>query len=211
MSTQAKLIYGSVNNIKPIMVSGVYRSGTTFMTALLGAHPLLESTSLTVKFNRFCLGLYGSMKYVTNRRALVSDTNKRIYTRRDLKLDVNKILNNLNVKKDPSYASIYNAIMDNLLLKNKSNKVNWVEQLNLNWSGIPDFLNMFPNGRVVHVIRDPRDVTNSYKEMTYEKGNTYLDAAFNCRGSMEMIHNIDSHYKKKYMWLKLKILQMNQR
>jgi hypothetical protein len=46
--------FGVVSDSKPIMVSGVYRSGTTFLTALLGAHPKLKASSSTVKFLRFC-------------------------------------------------------------------------------------------------------------------------------------------------------------
>ena len=54
------------------------------------------------------------------------------------------------------------------------------------WTKIPDFLSMFPDGKVIHVIRDTRDVLSSFKRVTYEPGLKYLDAVF-CYGHNVMI------------------------
>ena len=34
------------------------------------------------------------------------------------------------------------------------------------WSKIPIFLNMFPEGKVIITLRDPRDIVSSFKKIT---------------------------------------------
>ena len=46
------------------------------------------------------------------------------------------------------------------------------------WTRIPQFLDMFPNGRAVVIVRDPRDVVTSFKKTTIAPGNDYLIALF---------------------------------
>ena len=53
---------------------------------------------------------------------------------------------------------------------------------------------MFPNGKVIHIFRDPRDVTSSYKKMTYEKWPTFIDASLNCKAAMIDIPNFQRSY-----------------
>lgn len=167
------------------------------MAALLGAHPQLRAASSTIKFIRFCLGRYGDMRDASNRRALVKDSAKRIATRWGLEIESEAVLARADSHLEPSYALMYDLMMRELLCKGEPDDVRWVEKLAVQWSGIPDFLEMFPNGRVVHILRDPRDVTTSYKLMTFEPGNTYLDAAFNCRSAMESMHDLDLCYRDK--------------
>lgn len=190
---------GSVVTSQPILVSGVYRSGTTFMAALLGAHPDLRASSSTIKFIRFCLGRYGDMKLPENRRRLVEESATRVAKRWQLTLNSEAVLSAAEANPAPSYALLYDLMMRDMLCKGASGGVRWVEKLAVQWSGIPAFLDMFPNGRVVHILRDPRDVATSYKLMTFEPGNTYLDAAFNCRGAMESMRDLDPHYRDRVM------------
>ena len=197
--SQLKDAIGEVRESRPILVSGVYRSGTTFMAALLGAHPRIRAASSTVKFIRFCLHRYGDMQEAENRRRLVEETARRIAVRWELELDVEAVLRVADAHPEPSYALLYDLLMRELLCKGEDASVRWVEKLAMQWSGIPAFLDMFPNGRVVHILRDPRDVTTSYKLMTFEPGNTYLDAAFNCRGAMEAMYDLDLAYRDRVM------------
>jgi hypothetical protein len=134
-----------------------------------------------------------------NRRRLVEDSAARVAKRWSLELDSKAVLAAAEQAPEPSYALLYNLMMRDMLCKNEADDIRWVEKLAVQWSGIPDFLEMFPNGRVVHILRDPRDVTSSYKLMTFEPGNTFLDAAFNCRGSMESMYTLDEQYKDRVL------------
>lgn len=181
---------GQVASTRPIMVSGVYRSGTTFLTAMLGAHPEIRAASSTVKFLRFCLGRYGDMTIRENRAALVADTHARISTRWGLSIDVEGILADAARAAQPSYALMYELIMRDLLCRDAAPTVRWAEKLAVQWEDIERFLDMFPQGKAIHIFRDPRDVAVSYKLMTFEPGHSYLDAAFNFRGAAECLESL---------------------
>ena len=193
---------GVVRDSKPILISGVYRSGTTFLAALLGAHPEIRASSSTIKFLRFCAGRYGDLSIRGNRKNLIEDSLKRVETRWRLTFDAEKVLSDLDASTNVSYALTYDLLMRDMLCRDEPQNIRWAEKLAVQWSDIPTFLELFPAGRVVHIIRDPRDVTTSYKLMTFEKGNTYLDAAFNCRHSMESLYHLDVKYKDKVKLIK---------
>lgn len=193
----SELSIGEVRTSKPIFVSGAYRSGTTFLTAMLGAHPMLRSSSNAIKFMRFCLRRYGCMSAVENRKRMVEETARRVAIRWGLDINVEAVLKAAECHDKPSYALLYDLLMRELLWGGESDSMRWVEKINVQWSSIPDFLDMFPNGRVVHIVRDPRDVTSSYKLMTFEPGNTYLDAAFNCSSSMESMYDMGARYSDR--------------
>jgi hypothetical protein len=192
----------------PIWVSGVYRSGTTFLSALIGAHPDVKSSSSTVKFLRFCLNKYGDLSVESNLDKLLKETNKRIRVRWNLSINIQNIKNSLHSNNNISYALVYDLIMKDMLKCNKP-KDRWLEKLAVQWLDIPEFLDLFPNGKVVHTIRDPRDVMASYKHMTIEKGDAYIDAAFNCRSSMEFIYNLDKKYKDRVKVVKIENISNN--
>jgi hypothetical protein len=194
--------YGAIYDSNPIWVSGVYRSGTTFISALIGAHPDIQASSSTIKFLRFCLGKYGDLNVEENLKTLLFDTNKRIEVRWNLSINIHNIIDIANRNSKVSYALVYDLIMRDMLDCNRGEH-RWLEKLAVQWLDIPTFLEMFPNGRVVHAVRDPRDVMASYKHMTIEKGNTYIDAAFNCRSSMEFVSNLEKKYSERVKIVKV--------
>jgi len=191
--------YGVVENTKPIMVSGVYRSGTTFLSAMLGAHSTLRASSSTVKFLRFCLDRYGDVSIKAQRQQLIQDTHKRIHHRWNLHLDEAEIMAQLEEHNEISYALIYDIIMRNMLVSQDTQAKNWVEKLAVQWEDIPLFLDMFPNGKAIHIFRDPRDVTASFKEITFESDSTFLDAAFNFRSAVETLNSIRNQYADRVL------------
>ena len=77
----------------------------------------------------------------------------------------------------------------------------WGEKSLLEWTNIPTFLDMYPSGKTIHIIRDPRDVVASYKNMTYETKDKYLDSIFNCLDSMKHAINYLSILPKSSYYL----------
>lgn len=200
---------GKETNARPIFVTGVYRSGTTFVASLLGAHSDVAATVHTLKFLRFCLRRYGDLSLQNNLRNLVEDVSRRLKIRWDISLKAENILSEAVEQNVHSYAGIYDLLMQNIVLDYKPSASRWLEKVNCNWSSIPDFLEMFPAGKVIHVVRDPRDVTASYKFMTFEEGNQFLDAAFNCRGSMESFDSLDDEYRSRVLQVKVEDISLN--
>ena len=56
----------------------------------------------------------------------------------------------------------------------------WGRKTQLVWRQIPDFLKIFPKGKAINIIRDPRSVLASFKKSTYNPEPAYLGAIFNC-------------------------------
>lgn len=200
---------GTVPLVQPIFVTGVYRSGTTFVASLIGAHNDVSATAHTVKFLRFCLRRYGDLANLENVQNLIEDTSSRLKTRWRINLDEEAILGDAVRQNLSSYAEIYDFLMRRVALSQKYSALRWLEKVNCNWSAIPDFLEMFPEGKVIHVIRDPRDVTASYKFMTLEQGNHFLDAAFNCRGSMESFDGLEAKHRSRVLPVKIEFFSQN--
>lgn len=180
--------WGCVANTKPIFVTGVYRSGTTFTASLISSSPLIAGSSSALKFLRICLGRYGDLSKKQMQKKLIEETSQRLKVRWGIEFNPNNVLNTIDSSHAKSYAEIYDILMREIFIK-KDTQIDWLEKINLAWTKIPDFLSMFPNGKVVHVIRDPRDVMASYKKHTFEIGYTYLDAALNSNSSFTMAKN----------------------
>ncbi len=186
-----------LRNFSPVMVSGVYRSGTTFLASLLGSHPNMFASSSAVKYLRFCLGRFGDINDPKNYDKLLEDSARRLLKRWQLNLDISNIKKYIEDKEalfglnEVTDGLLYHLLMSDLHKIDPLDKSSrWVDKTAVAWSFIPSFLSMFPDGFVIHIIRDPRNVASSYKAMTIEIGNTFLDSAFNCLSSMSMYEKL---------------------
>ena len=180
--------YGRVNDAENLLLSGVYRSGTTILTQLVGAHPDIYLTYDSIKYPRFCLDLEVS----ETGRNVAEDIAGRITQRWGITFDAEKVIKSL--PNSPSHAEVYDRSLSHLRDNYKPMAQIYGEKIAVMWTSIPDFLEMFPKGRVIHIFRDPRDVVASFKNMTYEPGFAYLDGAFNCLHAMSALKDIQEYY-----------------
>lgn len=76
----------------------------------------------------------------------------------------------------------------------------WCEKTQLNWRFIPTFLDWFPQGKAIIIVRDPRSVLASFREYTYTEPPAYLGAAFNCLDCMQWLwgNSSESIYGVRY-------------
>ncbi len=88
---------------------------------------------------------------------------------------VARVLERLRANSDVQLRDVYEAIMVETFCDGRLD-MRWGEKSLMQWSNIPLFFEMFPNGQVVHMVRDPRDVLASYREFTNEVQFRYLDA-----------------------------------
>lgn len=186
------------NSHNPIFITGVYRSGTTLLAQILNNHPSLRIIYDTLHFFRFYLGKYNPVHQ--HYKNILKDTNDRLFKRYGIEVPLDNIIYNLEQYPDISFRDIYNEIMTQTFCGgNKA--LRWGEKSLVQWSNIPMFLQMFPNGQVIHMIRDPRDVLASYRQMTNELPHKYLDAIFACLHSMNWCSEIGSaiHPDKYYV------------
>jgi len=194
-----------------IFITGVYRSGTTLLSRILNNHPKLWVTYDSIHFMRFCYGKYNPIQSVRNAESLVKDLHVRILRRWDMSFNINTVISNLHDLKTVTYRDCYEFIMRELVLQGKKNAVGWGEKTNVCWGQIPNFLSMFPeDGKVLHIVRDPRDVLCSYREHTYERAFAYLDSVFCSLHSLTKAYEYSAMIdKNKYYCLRYEDLLGN--
>ena len=168
---------------RQVLITGCYRSFTDYVTQLLNNHPELSASMDTVNFMRFSYDRYNPIVEEPNYSKLVFDATQRIRSRWRRNVNVHQILDRCSEADAVTYAQLYDLLMCDLFLGDASQ--GWAEKTQLVWTKIPAFLEMFPEGKVVHVVRDPRGVLASFKKVTYVPEPGYLGAIFNCYGSMK--------------------------
>lgn len=181
-----------IRSKKQILITGCYRSGTEYVTLLLNNHPNLSASMYVVSFMRFCYDRYNPVEEERNYSRLVFDAAQRIRARWGRKLDVHKILDYCESVEKVTYSLLYDLMMSDLFLTDEVQE--WAEKTQLVWTKIPDFLEMFPRGKTILIVRDPRSVLASFKRYTYAPEPAYLSAVFNCYGAMQL----GLEYKDKF-------------
>lgn len=159
-----------------IFITTPMRSGSTLLSRMLSAHPAVGITYDSVNFFRFCYHRYDPISNLENVQRLFRDMAYRLYNRFEMVLDEDECLAHMGVS-NLSYGQAYLSILRSLFSYTGKTIVGDKEALA--WSKIPDFLHMCPNGKVIVILRDPRDVVTSFKYATNAPGNDYLIALFN--------------------------------
>jgi hypothetical protein len=165
----------------PLFITGTWRCGSTLISRIMNNHSSMDVSYDTVHFLRFAYKRYDPINQPSNVLRLMEDINSRIQNRYSLNFNIQEAFDDLEEKY--TYANVYQVIMRNCMLR-RSGKLIWGEKTNLQWRNIPSFFEMFPGGRVIHVVRDPRAVLASWKKFTSAPGNDYLDSIVNSIDSM---------------------------
>lgn len=186
-----------------ILITGCYRSGTEYVTQLLNNHPNLAAKMYTTNFMRYYFKKYDPI--AENYLKLINNAYDTIKSRHKIKFNLKNVINNID---KPSYGSIYDAIMSDLYINDEVK--HWGEKTQLVWREIPQFLNMFPDGKCINIIRDPRSVLASFKKHTYAKKPLYLGAIFNCFDSMKHSVTYTNYYPNKFLNVKYEDVLMNE-
>lgn len=179
----------------PILITGTFRSGTTLISQVLRNHTNVKMVYDSVNFMRFSYERYNPIYEIKNVKKLLNEIKERISERWGMNFEPEEIVESIENKKI-TYAQVYNELMKKLLLTDSDSEI-WGEKTTLVWTKIPAFFKMFPEGRVIHIIRDPRAVLASWKNFTNAPGNDYLDAIFNCLGSMGHMRKYNRNFEEK--------------
>lgn len=184
-------------NNSPIFITGTWRSGTTTLSRMINAHPDISVIYDGIHLLKYISEEDIKQKSLKNFKKKLNMINKFAKKRFGKKI----VITNKNLKY--FYINTLNQLANN-------NKKMKGEKSNVQWSKIPIFFKLFPKGRVIHIIRDPRGVLASWKNFTYAKGNRYLDSIFNCFGSLNAAIEYSKIFKKKrYVLIKYEDLISN--
>ena len=190
-----------MKRLKPILITGVYRSGTTLLSRILNNHSKLSITYDNVHFMRFCYEQFSPVSNPSNLEKLLINIKQRVEKRMEINWDISPVSESILKYPQINYACVYNEVMRSLIQESEEHQ--WGEKTMICWSKTPDFISMFPNGKVLHIIRDTRDVLASFKKVTNEPGLRYFDAIFTTIHSMNWALTFGADLpSKNYMCLK---------
>lgn len=173
------------------LITGVYRTGTEYLTHLVNSHPEVSASMYSVNVPRFIQGKYNPIAEQDNYMRALTAIRERLIQRYEKSIDVEALGSALAQAGEVTYEKLYDLVMSKLYLSGE--KRHWAEKNQLLWREIPKFIDNMPNGKAVLVIRDPRSVLVSFKNFTYAPAPAYLGAVFNCLDAM--LHAI--HYASK--------------
>lgn len=158
-----------------LFLTGTMRTGGSLLINLLSAHPKILILNERVHFFRFIHNRFNPLNK-ENLDYLLNEQRLRLKFRKNIDLDI-KYLRKKILNSEISYKNIYCEFM-NYFLKN-SNKSIWGEFAGLQWREIPQFIDFFNEGKVIHMFRDPRAVLASWKKLSSIPNNAYLNCIFN--------------------------------
>jgi len=183
-----------------VFATGTMRSGGSLFQNFMSVHSEVIIFSGFVNFFRFYDEKYGKMNS-HNLKKILGHLNLRLKYRRNFDLDIDSIFINLKDKPNLTYADCYRGIMEHL--KEKANKKIWGEYVTMGWRKIPKYLDYFPNGKAIHIIRDPRAVLTSFGKMSIMPEGYYLNSIFNWIDS----YNYSKSYEKQLSKDRYKIVK----
>ena len=156
--------------------------GSEYVAQIVNNAPNVQSEMYVTNFMRNCYNKYDPISEKENYSSLVFNMAYRIRMRWGRVLDPHKVLNECQLRQPVSYGLLYDKMMRDLI---PNEAEHWVEKMQLEWRSIPDFLDMFSDGKAILVVRDPRSILASFKKFTYASYPRYLGAVFNALDSMK--------------------------
>ena len=165
----------SSNSPKRFFLTGTMRTGGSLLINLLSVHSDVLVLNERVHFFRYVYGQINPFDQIAIKE-LLELQNLRLKYRNQVSIDVGETYEKI-ASEGFGYRAIYDALMANFA--RQTGKVHWGEYTALAWRRIPNFLELYPEGKVLHVIRDPRAVLASWKKLSSIPNNAYLNAIFN--------------------------------
>ena len=163
-----------------IYLAGTIRGGSSIVCNSLNAHSEIMVISEYVQFFRFIYENYKPLTKNTVKRML-EEMHTRLYWRNRIEVDIEEIHNDIDCC-GYTYGNIWDAIM-RFLLKKLRKKIAGEDAPN-SADNIPKFLSLFPEGKIIHVYRDPRAVLCSWRR-TSRHTVEHLGVLFNCKNNLD--------------------------
>jgi hypothetical protein len=178
----------------PFFVLGAQRSGTTMLRLMLNSHPHLcvphESKFMTTFFPR--LDGYGDLSESANVARLLDDVSRNPAVERGgLIRDKHLIL----AHSIASYADLIDAIMTERA--KAEGKPRWGDKTPFYTPDIDILWHLFPEAKIIHLVRDGRDVSLSQRRISWLP-NSLPRIAENWRWMTTICHKVGSVRGAKY-------------
>jgi hypothetical protein len=161
-------VVGASKEAPPVFVIGSQRSGTTMLRLMLNNHPRLaiphESAFITIYFKR--LADYGDLGRRDNVRRLLDDVARHpLVQRGKLIADPEAVL----ARPIRSYSEFVDAVFRSYA--EARGKPRWGDKTPFYTPDIDIIRRIFPRAKVIHLVRDGRDVVLSQKSIEWMSSN----------------------------------------
>ncbi len=157
-------------------MTNTMRSGSSYLTRILSSNKQIALSYDSLNFFRYTFNRYENVHLEKNFVKLIKDTAFRLKNRFGLDVNCDVCVKDAS-EHGFSYASAYWVLLNSIFNNHKGLYLGDKEALA--WTKIPIFLDMFPEGKVIITLRDPRDIVSSFKKITIAPGNDYVIALFN--------------------------------
>lgn len=160
-------------DLRPVMIVGCPRSGTTLLQLMLHAHPRIAIPPE----NRFVFPVYarrrrfGDLTRARNRNRVASFIIGRPWTRLDhFGVDPDDVRRRMR-RADPTIGSLLAAVFE--AYADAQGKQRWGDKRPAYIDRLDVVLRLFPDAQIIHIIRDGRDCVSSLKRMPWWQQSTY--------------------------------------
>lgn len=166
------------NRLSPIFVLGCGRSGTTLLRLMLASHPSIgippEGTFLMDLFKRYYRN--GAVMREPVERFCEAVFSSDRFSEWNLHRD--RVLARLRDVETKTYANLADAVYTEYLASQDGRQVRWGDK-NIDYvMEIPKIIRLFPYAKIIHVIRDGRDVAVSYRNVDFGPSRVFDVAVF---------------------------------
>jgi hypothetical protein len=159
---------------EPFLIFGAPRSGTSLLSRMLDSHPRLAVPFETHIFRHFgpLLPHYGDLSQARSRQRLIDDILASPTIRYfDPPLERERVL---AAATAPTFGGVVDAVMASWAAQ--QGKARWGEKTPMHAFDWPLIRKCFPDARVIHLIRDGRDVAISVKRARHGPKTIYAAA-----------------------------------
>jgi Sulfotransferase family len=187
----------SMGDFRPCFVVGNERSGTTLLTVLLGRHSELATTPET-----HFLSLVPRKK--TGPAATRTELLDQLFAWRhtaDMKLDRTRLTARFN-KFPADYASLFRAMLEEYAAEHAPGKTRIGEKTPLHLLSVPTLMEWYPQGRVVCIVRDGRDVVLSLLNMSWNHEHRLRPLCMNWMRLLKIAEDYQQQYPERFLLIR---------
>ncbi|WDE13995.1 sulfotransferase family protein [Thalassomonas haliotis] len=190
--------------IKPVFILGSPRSGTTLLNSVFFSTKKFALYQSETHLMDKCAPVYGDLSDTKNYQRFLQDWLQSVNFER-ANLCREKFAQTITKQDRQSYACFLKRFMDQIAIKQGLD--HWVDSTPSNVFHIDEIIATFPEVKIVHVIRDGRDVAQSIRKLGWHgcKSNDdsqyLLYAALNWQEAVIQGRKAGERYPEQYMEL----------
>ena len=197
-----------MNQDKPIFIGGLHRSGTSLMRAIIGSHPTVAIYQTDLPLWRKFYNRYKDLDL--NDANIREQLIEKIFSDRKLeeaevKLARDTILASLNAEKHITCGLVFEHILRQYA--KQIGRPRWGLKTPYNEFFADAIFAAYPTAKMIHLLRDPRDVAVSIKSRGWDL--TITQQAIDWKESVKLAQQNQQNYTGSYSVVRYEDLVSN--